>query len=163
MLSRSIDELSDEQIEQLRLLNRKLEEAQQWICQRAQRCLDDYFRAGGVEPHRYNDERAEGVEVEIEVTCVLRDSHPDYAENEDNVVATLSDTWCGKEPSLLLSDENWNEFRHCEANRLKDDRHCWLFHELTDHALHRDWDKALSIGSFWIDVKLIQQLEMKWK
>lgn len=39
---------------------------------------------------------------------------------------------------------------------------CWLAHDLFDHALRRDWDKALSIGGLWIDVKLVQQRMIGW-
>ncbi|MEA3119712.1 MAG: hypothetical protein QOI13_2982 [Paraburkholderia sp.] len=45
---RHSDELSEEELERLRLLNRKLTEAEAWIRQRSDQCLSDYYRAGGV-------------------------------------------------------------------------------------------------------------------
>lgn len=56
MAVRDEDSLSDYDIMRLSLLNRKLEEAQQWISEQADRCFKDYFAAGGRHRHHHDDD-----------------------------------------------------------------------------------------------------------
>lgn len=157
---RDINELTEEEIERLRLHNRKLAEAEAWIRQRRDRCLADYYRAGGVggcgRKHCYSDELWEGVEIEVEVARVLREDHPDFDEDDENIVAELN--WM---PFARTVDNpenrNWNAFQFHPGHRLAGDHHCRLFQDLYDHRLHCDWDRVLGIGTVWIDVHLIQQ------
>jgi hypothetical protein len=162
MTTRILDDLTEEEIGRLRLLNQKLAEAEQWIRQRRDRCLRDYFKAGGVKQHDYSDELREDVEIEVEVDCVLHEDHPDFDEHDDNIVASLR--WFSHDG--IVDDpitHNWNEFSLWEGHRLQADRHCWLFHDLYDHVLRHDWEKILSVGGVWIDVKLVQQREIYWR
>lgn len=159
---REITNLNEDEIARLRLLNAKLEEAQRWIAECVDRCVADYFRSGGLHRHRHSDTLYEDFYVDAEVECVLREDHPDFDEDEDNIVATLSTTWIGT-GELWPEGDNWNEFADDAAHPLKGDRHCWLFHVLYDHKLDRDWEKVLSVGGVWIDVKLVQQRHVKLK
>lgn len=156
---RSEDNLSETELERLRLLNRKLAEAEAWIRERVDQCQRDYYRAGGVKQHRYSDEHYEDVEIEVKVTCTLRHDHPDFKEDGENIVARLN--WMGFEG--IVQDpprHNWNAFQFHPEHRLCKEHHCWLMHDLYDHQLRCDWDAVLSIGGIWIDVQLIQQREM---
>ena len=158
---RHSDELSEEEVERLHLLNRKLAEAEAWIRQRRDQCLSDYFRTGGIKDRDYVDGLWEDVEVEIKVACVLREDHPDFDEDDDNIVAELRWTsFVG-----IVDDPvnyNWNEFQFAPEHRLSGDHHCYLFRDLCGHVLRCDWDKILSIGGIWIDVHLIQQRGTRW-
>lgn len=129
--------------------------------ERAERALTAYYAAGGVRNHRFNDDLLEDVDVDAKVMCILRADHPGSREDEDNIVAELN-------ASMLLI-EAWEEgFSFSEfggAGKLPplvDVRLCWLFHDLVDHVLHRDWDRVLDIGGVWIDVNLMQQRIVSW-
>ncbi|PLZ00064.1 hypothetical protein CY652_23000 [Burkholderia sp. WAC0059] len=149
----------------MRLLNRKLAEAEAWIRQRRDRCLADYYRAGGVGgrrgKHCFSDTLWEDVELEVDVTCVLRDDHPDFDEEDDNIVCELD--WSSFDG--IVDDpvnHDWNVFQFEPGHPLGGERHCWLFHDLVEHVLRFDWDPMLGIGGIWLDVRLIQQWGMSW-
>jgi hypothetical protein len=154
--ARGIDDLSDAEIERLRLINAKLVEAEIFIRQRTQRALDDYFKAGGLRGRWHDEAVREDVEIEVKVDCVLHRDHPDFDEEDDNIVASLDwmDGFFYDRPDVI---KNWNVFGFCEGHRLQRDSHCWLFHDLYDHRLVHDWDRILSIGDIWVDVSLIAQ------
>jgi len=161
---RGIDDLDEAELEQLRFLNRKLEEAQRWANERGARLFDDYFRAGGRRRFRIGKDLQEDVELEVKVRCLLSEDHPEFDPDDDNFVATLSSCWHEDEaiwPPGGDWDENWNE---CGSSRpdLRSERHCWLFHDLYDHELRRDWDRILGIGGLWVEVTLIQQRMVHW-
>jgi hypothetical protein len=157
MTKRSPRDLGTAEIGQLRRLNQKLVETQDWIRQRAAQCLNDYFQAGGLKQHQHSEDLHEDVEVDAEIMCRLSQQHPDFDVDESNTVAVL--LWCEQ----LDDDDNWNEFRFVDQHPLSDEHHCWLFHDLCDHVLKWDLEKILSIGGLWVDIKLIQQRQIYWK
>lgn len=161
MPKRKFRDLSADETERLCQLNDKLISAEKWIHQRQQQCLSAYYAAGGVKNHRFSDDLIEDVDVEATVMCLLREDHPEYKPDDDNIVAELD--------ASLLFGEPWNEgfsfdelASGAEIPQLAHMRLCWLFHDLLDHVLHRDWDRALSVGGLWIEVKLIQQRIVSW-
>ena len=161
MPERVFQDLDTDEIARLCLLNDKLISAEKWILQRQQQCLSAYYAAGGVKNHRSGDDLIEDVDVEATVGCLLREDHPEYKTDDDNIVAKL-------DASLLFGDP-WSEgfsfdelAGGAEIPRLAHVKLCWLFHDLLDHVLHRDWDRALSVGGLWIEVKLIQQRIVSW-
>jgi hypothetical protein len=161
MPKRVFRDLNTDEIARLCVLNDKLIGAEKWIHQRQQQCLSAYYAAGGVKNHRFSDDLIEDVEVEATVGCLLRENHPGYNPDDDNIVAKLD--------AALLFREPWDEgFSFDELAggasipHLANVKLCWLFHDLLDHVLHRDWDRALSVGGLWIEVKLIQQRIASW-
>jgi len=158
---RTSQDLTEAEIARLRLLNQKLAEVEQWVLQRRDQCLSDYFKAGGVKDQRYGDELWEDVETEVKVTCILREDHPDFDEEDDNIVAQLH--WLDGIYDDSTEITNWNEFRFRDEHRLQHEHHCYLFHDLSDHVLHNDWDRILDIGGIWVDVHLIQQRGVYWR
>jgi hypothetical protein len=158
---RRLADMTVRELANLRLLNEKLQQAEHWIHRRGARCLFDYHKSGGLKAGRLDEQTFEDVEVDATVACVLRETHPDFNPNEDNIVAKLN-------ASLLLVAEaelgrgNWNEVRESEPHPLSDMQFCWLFHDLYDHQLKRDWNRMLDVGGLWIEVSLIQQRNMCW-
>lgn len=160
---RELTDLSVDELARIRELNRQLTEAEHWIRQRAQQCLSDYYAAGGVRHDSFDSQLAEDVEIEAKVACILRADHPDFEDDDDNVVAEL-------DASVLLLEEcaedfrmtNWNELNAGDDHPLTDVHFCYLFHDLFDHAFQKDWDKTLAVGGLWIDVMLIQQRMLSW-
>lgn len=158
---RTAADLTEAEVVRLRLLNQKLVEVEQWILQRRDQCLSDYYRAGGVRNRHYSPELWEDVETDITITCVLRKDHPDFEEDDDNIVAGLH--WLDGIYDGCAEITNWNEFQFVDGHRLQHDPHCYLFHDLTYHVLCNDWDRILDIGGIWIDVHLIQQRGINWR
>jgi hypothetical protein len=156
--ARSSDDLSDAEIDRLLLINQKLAAAEQWILLRQAQALSDYFKAGGVQYHTYSDELREDLETEVEICCVLREDHPGFDEDDDNIVAKL--IWLDGIYSDDIGITDWNQCQLSDGHRLQHEPHCYLFHYLTEHVLGYDWDRVLSIGAIYIDVGLIQQREM---
>jgi hypothetical protein len=160
---RELPDLSVDELARIRELNRQLTEAGHWMRQRAQQCLGDYYAAGGVKRHRFDSHLTEDVEIEAKVACVLRADHPDFKDDDDNIVAEL-------DASVLILEEcaedlrltNWNELNAGDDHPLTDVHFCYLFHDLFDHTFRKDWDKTLAVGRLWIDVVLIQQRMVLW-
>jgi hypothetical protein len=159
---RSLSDLSAEELDRLRLTNQKLAEAEQWILQRRDQCLADYFRAGGAKDRQYGETVHEDVEIEVEIVCILRSDHPDFDDKamDDNAVARLH--WLDGIYDDSSGIANWNAFQFNEGHVLQRDNHCYLFHSLYDHVLLHEWDRILAIGAVWVDVHLIQQRETYW-
>ena len=158
---RTAEDLAEAEIARLRLLNQKLVGVEQWVLQRRNRCLSDYFKAGGVKDQRYSEELWEDVETKVKVACILRENHPDFDTEDDNIVAQLH--WLDGIYDDSTEITNWNEFRFRDEHRLQHEHHCYLFHDLSDHVLHNDWDRILDIGGIWVDVHLIQQRGVYWR
>jgi hypothetical protein len=140
-------------------------EVEQWVRECSAQAVADYFKAGGVERVRDGEDRhLADYEVDAEITCILREDHPDCRDDDDNIVAELR--WLGslrrEEPIDDIYTYNWNPYQYQAGHPLEHDHYCWLFHDLTDHALHCDWDKVLAIGGVWIDVTLTPQRGIYW-
>jgi hypothetical protein len=154
------DDLTEVEVARLRLLNQKLVEVEQWVLQRRDQCLRDYFKAGGVKDQRYSDELWEDIETKVKVACILRENHPDFNAEDDNIVAQLH--WLDGIYDRLTESTNWNAFQFHDGHRLQHDHHCYLFHDLSEHVLFNDWDRMLDIGGIWVDVHLIPQRGVYW-
>jgi hypothetical protein len=158
---RRLADMTVRELANLRLLNEKLQQAEHWIHRRAARSLFDYHKAGGLKAARLDEQNFEDVEMDATVCCLLRETHPEFNPNGDNIVARLN-------AGLLLAAEaelgrgNWNEVWESEPHPLSDMHFCWLFHDLFDHQLKGDWNRMLDVGGLWIEVSLIQQREMYW-
>jgi hypothetical protein len=159
---RRLADMTVHELARLRLLNDKLLQTENWIHRRATRCLFDYHNAGGLMRARPDAHTYEDVELDATVTCILRETHPEYKSDEDNVVAKLN-------AGLLLNNEdvlgnwNWNEVWEQEPHPLSDMHFCWLFHDLFDHQLKGNWDRMVDIGGVRVEVMMAQQREEYWQ
>ncbi|QCP47890.1 hypothetical protein FAZ95_01035 [Trinickia violacea] len=110
----------------LRMLNKRLSQAEHWIRYRTARSLFDYHRSGGANTDNTDTTTQEDARTDVSVFCILRESHHDFASDEDNVIATLDG---GR---LLLTDAHavhgsWNEVRDLETHPLGDMRFSGYF------------------------------------
>ena len=160
---RKLTDLSADELSRIRVLNEKLTDAEHWIRERAQQCLAAYYAAGGVKNHHVDPHLSEDAEIEAKVACILRKDHPDFRVDDDNIVAELNASFLlveGCEEDLRLT--NWSELGAVDDHPLPDVHFCYLFHDLFDHVLRRDWDMTLAVGGLWIDVLLVQQRMLTW-
>ena len=160
---RQLVDLNADELSRIRVLNQKLTDAEHWIRERAQQCLAAYYEAGGVKNHHFDSHLSEDVEVEAKVTCILRADHLDFKDDDDNIVAELNASFPlveGCEDGLCVT--NWNELGAVGDHPLTDVHFCYLFHDLFDHVLRRDWDMTLAVGGLWIDVAIVQQRMLSW-
>jgi hypothetical protein len=160
---RQLVDLNADELSRIRALNQKLSDAEHWIRERAQQCLAAYYKAGGVKNHHVDPHLSEDVEIEAKVACILREDHPDFKADDDNTMAQLDGSFlvlevCDEDFSMT----NWNELGAGDDHPLTDVHFCYLFHDLFDHILRRDWDRTLAVGGLWIDVSLIQQRMLSW-
>lgn len=100
-------------------------------------------------------------EIEARLDFVLREDDPDYDENGDNYLTTR--TKCLKYPYLHRDERRELSFGESSIQEgLLSDPHCWLFHELYDHAYGHACPKlsfgdCLRIGKVFVDVQVWQQ------
>ncbi|GAB7522597.1 hypothetical protein [Paraburkholderia sp. 2C] len=157
---RRLEELSPAEIARLCLLNDRLIEAEAWIHERARQCLSAYYATRNVNRH-IQGRVIENVEIDAKVTCVLQPDHPEFREDNDCIIAELDALTRSIE--VIDTQFTFAEFgAPGEQPPLADVRLCYLFHDLIDHKLDRDFDRALHIGELWIDVKLTQQRIIGW-
>lgn len=160
---RQLEDLSAHELSRIRTLNAQLSEAEVWVRQRARQCLAAYYEAGGRKRYRFSESLREDVEVDAKITCLLREDHPDFKVDDDNILAELDASIPlieGREEDFRLT--NWNELHAGDDHPLTDVHFCHLFHDLFDHKFHADWDRILAVGGLWIDVTLIQQRMVSW-
>ncbi|WP_213779533.1 hypothetical protein [Caballeronia sp. dw_276] len=159
---RRLVDLTVHELARLRLLNDKLLKTENWIHQRAARCLLDYQSAGGLIRARLDGHTYEDVELNAAVTCILRETNPEFESDEDNVIAKLNAKLL-LDNKDVLGQENWNEVWEPGPHPLSDMHFCWLFHDLFDHHLEGDWDKMLDVGGLLVEVTLAQQRDEYWE
>ena len=83
----------------------------------------------------------------------LREDDPEYSEDEDSILATLS---CFDH--IGFEDENDNYDYKDPGGWFLPFRHCALFHALYDHIFPRlHWGDILRIGTVWVDIKVDHQ------
>ena len=91
-------------------------------------------------------------ELEFQITFYLESDHPLYHPESDNILCSYSDS---PSSQILLEKRNFND-----TPRLKSFRHCYLFHDLTEHkgVLLDDLAKVKFI---WIDYELLFQSKLR--
>ncbi len=98
------------------------------------------------------DDWMQDFNLELVITCYLREDDPDYAENDDNVL------WQVEEMYL---ESPWG-FGHTEIDHqefhpwFEGEHHAYLYHELYDHT-PLDCLDLLRIGNIGIDLKIEEQ------
>ena len=148
-------ELTEEEKKKILELNSTLSDLEKRINREAEKiAVECDKRIGSPEEEFLKD-----YEIEFEVQYFLREDDLAYNEEGDNILANFSHNWSKEEKIVLETGYNWNEMAHMEQKEeTHHDYHCWLFHELYDHARPRLTKKdLLRIGSVWVDVRLIYQ------
>ena len=108
-------------------------------------------------------------EIEGTITFWLDENDPKYIVDKDNILATVetSVSLMRIAPEYLKDREsnNWNEWHIHDIDKPdKEEHHCHLYHQLSEHSGLR-WEDLLRIGSIWVDINLrlqhIFELESK--
>jgi hypothetical protein len=93
---------------------------------------------------------------ECKLCFSLRQDDPDYdEENSENVIIKRSHGFSMiKEMYDHQINEgiNWNEFEGWEGHLMRDEVHCWLYHDLYDHT-DIGWANIVRIGEVWINIE----------
>ncbi len=102
----------------------------------------------------------------MEATACLGENHPEYDEDDDNIVASYSEPISktnqrvfGRARNAFPRNLYGRCFPHRKSRRgevLDKIAPCGLFWNIYD-GLGRDWLKMLSIGQVWLDVFLTQR------
>lgn len=152
------DAFSVEESKQLHDLNAWLIKTEDFVIRHSRSAYKGYLGYGGKERAQISDDVYEDVEIESEITYAFGDKHPGFDEQGDNVIAQIFELYI--EGSGLF-DKEFREMDHREEGGPEGFKHCWLFHDLTDHH-DLSWDDTLSVGQIWTDVHLIQQRIVQW-
>ena len=98
-------------------------------------------------------------ELEIAISFFLNENHPSYKKDEDNILATITETLKGisqkKDKYPYILEVNHNEFKNWE-HPMSDEYHCWWYHCLYDHN-NLSWDDMKEIGEICSDIKVEYQ------
>ena len=98
-------------------------------------------------------------ELEIEISVFLNENDPSYKKDEDNILATITETLKGisqKEDKYPYTLEvNHNEFQNWQ-HPMSDEYHCWWYHCLYDHH-NLSWEDMKKIAEICSDIKVQYQ------
>ena len=109
----------------------------------------------------HNDPFLSDYEIEVVLDYYLREDDPAYRDDDDNILAKRCYSLKGvaSDGDLWFDDgENHNVFEGWDGHPMKDEHHCWLFHDLYDHS-YRDssrlpWKDIMRIGTIWVDIQV---------
>ena len=98
-------------------------------------------------------------EIEARLDFILREDDPDYAEDDDNILTTRSESL-----KCLKSDRDMNFSEGIGPGALEAEPHCWRFHDLYDHEYGEDapclsFHDCLRVGKIFIDIQVWQQYD----
>jgi hypothetical protein len=147
-----------------RLLNQKMREAQVWIEEQARRGEKEYLESGGRDRRLTADNAYEDYEMMMEVCGCLGERHPEYDEDNDNIVVKYSAPIPKENQRVFGRARNvvrYSRYRHGFPPGAWGDAYatiqpCGLFWDIFDRLDH-DWLKMLGIGQLWLDVSLVQR------
>lgn len=158
---KDVGALTPEDRQFLQDLNEKLMLLEAKIKAEAQKMLEF-----GAQRAKETDLCGDCIEVEYKVRFFISENDPASSEEQDDILARL---W-----GNFQSDEDWefgvadgqnhNEFQYQADHPMKDEFHCWLYHELYHHVsldlpdgrrhVDLDWGNLLRIDQIGVDVKL---------
>lgn len=166
LCSREEWRLNDRQQRYARLLNKKIAAAQAWIEEQARLGEEEYLESGEQHLGLTDSQTYEDYQMMMEVGGCLAETHPDYNEDDDNIVVQYSEPiYTEKQRIFGRGRYIFHPSRYgCHFVPGKKVRGmpfdkitaCGLFWGLYN-ALGRDWLKMFSIGQLWLDVALTQR------
>lgn len=97
----------------------------------------------------------EDYEIGVEVSFWLNEKDPEYIDEDDNILATL--TFNGKfdEINMLGDGINHNDFQS-QTHPLRNEHHCYLFRCLY-HRTDLWWEEISRIDMVWVDINVRYQ------
>ena len=148
--------LSDAEVSQLLVLNRRLGDIDSLLKSIA-KDVEPRLEAKLADP---NDPMYD-YEIEARLDFILREDDPDYAEDDDNILTTRSES--------LRHQKSRKHADYAEPicpENLHAEPHCWRFHDLYDHEYGEDAPRlsfrdCLRVGRIFIDVEVWQQYDFE--
>ena len=151
--------ISEDVLSQLRSVNQQVKMLQDKLLVEAIK----HDRALQIRVNDHNDS-LDDYEIELRIVFYLREEHPNYKENDDNVVTQINEYLKGISRSALEYPWRWsdnhNEYRGWVEHPMKNEHHCWWFHALYDHN-HLSVDDILSIRTISSEILLCYQYSDK--
>jgi len=143
-------------------LNDKIREANYWIHDQAERGEKEYEELGGRDRHFTEDAAYEDYEMAASVCGCLGENHPEYDEEDDNIIVEYSEPIGKKNQRVFGRSRSF--WRHRPQGEYFQSRFpgearippCGLF-EAVFEKTGRDWLKMLSIGQLWLDFYFLQR------
>ncbi len=156
-LELKVDDLTTAQVNYLADINRELTDLEFILKKEALKLQ----KTGDARVSSLND-WVEDYELEYEIIFQLREDDPAYEEEKDNIIAVLNGmlTRCDCDDFDIWDSTNHNEFQYSSTHPMKDEHHCWLYHDLTAHT-RLGWVNVLRIGMIWVDVNVQYQKFIK--
>jgi hypothetical protein len=101
-------------------------------------------------------------ELELHVSCWLREDDPLFHEDRDNVLAVHSTSLkfnetdpCRMQRVWYDNGENYNEAQDFPDHPLSHQHHCRLLYEISRQL--PDWEDLARIGTVWVDLQIYDQ------
>lgn len=153
--------LTQLEIDQLLILNKRLAKLEHYLLDEAKR-LEPPLQSRVANP----DDPMSDFEIEACLNYTLRENDPAYDEYEDNFLTirrfiSLKEIRKG---TLFCNGEDWREIGMAGMDQLAQELHCWLFHDLYSHSYGGAEDMqelslqdCLRIGSIWVDIAVRHQ------
>ena len=159
--------LMPKELRYARLLNQSMGAARAWIEEQARRSEKEYADIGGQEACPAEGTTYEDYAMMMEVCGCLGENHPEYEEDDDNIVVRYGEPIDNKNRRIFGRCRNpfyhnryGSYFAPHTQRLLQDDldkiRPCGLFWDIF-RATDRDWLKMLSIAKLWLDVNFVQR------
>ena len=160
--------LTKEEVRYAHFLNQKMNEASLWIDEQARRSGKEYKEIGGLDRHITENNAYEDYEMMMYVTGYVGENHPEYVENDDNIIIICKEQIYkenqriyGRSRNPFHHDRYGTYFSHGESFRWGYElgiQPCGLFWNIfREIDLCGDWLKMLSIGGLWLDVNFMQR------
>jgi hypothetical protein len=150
-------ELTEIQLEKLRALNARLMDMEVQLVREVQPQVDALqARVDDLE------DWLQDFECRILLRFSVGTDDPDYDEEDsENVLLTRKHSYSTIHDHYndrVVDGINWNMYERldCDWHPMHKEVHCWLYHDLYDHA-DIGWANLLRIDEVWIDVKFWQQ------
>lgn len=149
------DDLTEIHLGKLRALNARLTDIEEQLVREVQPQVEA-LQARVDDPEDW----LQDFECEISLRFSVSADDPDYDEEDsENALLTREhsyDTIHAHYNDRVVDGINWNMYEKRDGCAMRDDTHCWLFHDLYDHA-DIGWANLLRIDEVWIDVQFWQQ------
>jgi hypothetical protein len=147
--------LSNTQKEELRILNERLLKLQEKIIKEAIKIDMELSKRVANKEDVLDD-----YEIELEINFILKEDDKEFKEDDDNFITVILEYLKGiskkSDNYPWKLEDNHNDFRACKNHPMQNEYHCWWFHCLYDHN-HLSWKDMLRIGEFWSDLKVKYQ------
>ncbi|WP_155714062.1 hypothetical protein [Burkholderia cepacia] len=143
---RNLDDMSVRERVAIRMLNNGLSKIEYWIHQQCASLLRETYSTRAI-----RTDSANVASLQIDVRCILHESDPCFDPCSENIVAKL-DGLPVVAASAGIHEENWPDTYERLPHALSDVRICYLFRDLYEHGVARDWDELVRIGEISVEV-----------